>query len=226
MVCAPSLIRVFAVRMKKHWILSYPLSTLWRLIRLGGWQGWSESSLGAHHFVGFVMRWIISYPSREANLPLGSVLNSYYTRAGIPFNKHLSSSNEQWHQEIIFLFTSIFILSCSDLIDWLWWGLTSQSTILQSRRDGAAASWVINQYFWGVKCLAQGHNTAAVGFEPPTSRSGVQHSTTEPPRSPCSDLDVAYSRLYINSEHPCIKWMRSWWLNLQIHIYSSDNDII
>ena len=66
----------------------------------------------------------------------------------------------------------------------LCWGLTSQSTIFQSCRDGAIASWVINQYFRGVKCLAQGHNTAAVGFEPPTSRSGVRHSTTEPPRSP------------------------------------------
>ena len=31
--------------------------------------------------------------------------------------------------------------------------------------DGAIASWVINQYFRGVKCLAQGHNTAAVGLE-------------------------------------------------------------
>ena len=68
--------------------------------------------------------------------------------------------------------------------DWLCWGLTSQSTIFQSCRDGATASWVINQYFRGVTCLAQGHNTAAVGFEPPTSRSGVRHSTTEPPRSP------------------------------------------
>ena len=67
---------------------------------------------------------------------------------------------------------------------WLCWGLTSQSTIFQSYRDGAIASWVINQYFWGVKCLAQGHNTAAVGLEPRTSRSGVRHSTTEPPRSP------------------------------------------
>ena len=66
----------------------------------------------------------------------------------------------------------------------LCWGLTSQSTIFQSCRDGATASWVINQYFRGVKCLAQGHNTAAVGFEPPTFRSGVRHSTTEPPRSP------------------------------------------
>ena len=32
----PSLIRVFAVRMKRHWVISYPLSALLRLIRLGG----------------------------------------------------------------------------------------------------------------------------------------------------------------------------------------------
>ena len=69
-------------------------------------------------------------------------------------------------------------------VGWLCWGLTSQSTIFQSYWDGAIASWVINQYFRGVKCLAQGHNTAAVGLEPRTSRSGVRHSTTEPPRSP------------------------------------------
>ena len=72
----------------------------------------------------------------------------------------------------------------SGIFGWLCWGLTSQSTIFQSCRDGAIASWVINQYFRGVKCLAQGHNTAAVGLEPRTSRSGVRHSTTEPPRSP------------------------------------------
>ena len=72
----------------------------------------------------------------------------------------------------------------------LCWGLTSQSTIFQSCQDGATTSWVINQYFRGVKCLAQGHNTAAVGFEPPTSRSGVRLSTTEPPRSPQSDLGL------------------------------------
>ena len=74
------------------------------------------------------------------------------------------------------------------LVGWLCWGLTSQSTIFQSCRDGAIASWVINQYFRGVKCLAQGHNTAAVGLEPRTSRSGVRHSTTEPPRSPAMTL--------------------------------------
>ena len=44
----PSLIRVFAVLMKKVWALSYPLSAQRRLIRLGGCPGWSESSLGAH----------------------------------------------------------------------------------------------------------------------------------------------------------------------------------
>ena len=38
--------QVFAVRMKKAQVLNYPLSAQWRLIRLGGCQGWSESSLG------------------------------------------------------------------------------------------------------------------------------------------------------------------------------------
>ena len=57
----PSLIRVFAVRMKKAWVLSKPLSAgqwLW-----SDWvdvKGWSESSLGARHFVGFVILWLIS----------------------------------------------------------------------------------------------------------------------------------------------------------------------
>ena len=59
---------VFAVRMKKAWVLSYPLSAQRRLIRLGGCPGWSQSSLEADlsllwaqsHFVGFVMRWLIS----------------------------------------------------------------------------------------------------------------------------------------------------------------------
>ena len=52
----PSLIRVFAVRMKKAWVLSYPLSAQRRLIRLGGCPGWSESSLGARQNVWFVTR--------------------------------------------------------------------------------------------------------------------------------------------------------------------------
>ena len=80
--------------------------------------------------------------------------------------------------------------SCAHWFDLFVLSFKSQSTIFQSCRDGAIASWVINQYFRGVKCLAQGHNTAAVGLEPPTSRSGVRHSTTEPPRSPHTGLNL------------------------------------
>ena len=91
--------------------------------------------------------------------------------------------------KLIHKILSINKILTSIKVGWLCWGLTSQSTIFQSCRDGAIASWVINQYFRGVKCIAQGHNTAAVGLEPRTSRSGVRHSTTEPPRSPTSIKD-------------------------------------
>ena len=49
----PSLIRVFAICMKKPWALSYPLSTQGRLIRLGRCPGWSELSLCAESFCWF-----------------------------------------------------------------------------------------------------------------------------------------------------------------------------
>ena len=58
----PSLIRVFAVRMKKAWVLSYPLSAQQIL-----WSDWavSQTDLRLHwahsHFVGFVMRRLILY---------------------------------------------------------------------------------------------------------------------------------------------------------------------
>ena len=39
---------VFAVRMNKSWILSYPLSAQLTPNRLGGCPGWSESSLDAY----------------------------------------------------------------------------------------------------------------------------------------------------------------------------------
>ena len=54
---SPSLIRVFAVRMKKAWVLSYPLSAQRRL-----WSDWADAQADlslrwAHsHFDGFVMR--------------------------------------------------------------------------------------------------------------------------------------------------------------------------
>ena len=53
----PSLIRVFAVCMKKAWVLSYPLSAQLRL-----WSDWTDAQADlsfcwAHsHFVGFVVR--------------------------------------------------------------------------------------------------------------------------------------------------------------------------
>ena len=56
----PSLIRDLAVRMKKAWVLSYPLSAQWR-----PWWDWADAQADlslrwAHtHFVGFVMSWFI-----------------------------------------------------------------------------------------------------------------------------------------------------------------------
>ena len=48
---------VFAVRMKKDWVLSYPLSAQRRLlIWLGRCSGWYESSLGAHTIL-LVLSW-------------------------------------------------------------------------------------------------------------------------------------------------------------------------
>ena len=72
----PSLIRVFAVRMKKAWVLSYPLSTQRRL--------WSDAQADlslrwAHnHFVGFVMRQLnimkkYSEPTKLDNSWLGLI---------------------------------------------------------------------------------------------------------------------------------------------------------
>ena len=53
----------------------------------------------------------------------------------------------------IYITPYILTLLPFGLVGWLCWGLTSQSTIFQSCRDGAIASWVINQYFRGV-CLS------------------------------------------------------------------------
>ena len=58
----PSLIRVFAVRMKKTWVFSYPFSAQRRL-----WSDWADLIClrWAHtYFVGFVMSWLkwFGYP--------------------------------------------------------------------------------------------------------------------------------------------------------------------
>ena len=71
----PSLIRVFAVRMKKPWVLSYPLSAQRRL-----WLDWADAQADLSlrwthtHFVGFVMSWLIyrirSFRQRALSLVL------------------------------------------------------------------------------------------------------------------------------------------------------------
>ena len=133
---------------------------------------------------------LINWPSQFPVLGVSSVLFHFYS---ISNNILVSKQWRPWSMPRseasdlslhCLLMSQNGMLGLYGLVGWLCWGLTSQSTIFQSCRDGAIASWVINQYFRGVKCLAQGHNTAAVGFEPRTSRSGVRYSTTEPPRSP------------------------------------------
>ena len=51
----PILTRVFAVRMKKPWVLSYLLSAQRRLIKLVGCPGWSVFAVCTGHFVTFVL---------------------------------------------------------------------------------------------------------------------------------------------------------------------------
>ena len=46
----PSLIRVFAVRMKEAWVLSYPLSAQWRL-----WSDWADAQ------ADLSLRWVHSH---------------------------------------------------------------------------------------------------------------------------------------------------------------------
>ena len=58
---------VFAVRMKKPWVLSYPLSAQRRL-----WSDWADARLSLlwvnSHFVGFVMRWLKFKPVCQQKL--------------------------------------------------------------------------------------------------------------------------------------------------------------
>ena len=84
----PSLTRVFAVHMKKAWVLSYPLSAQRRL-----WSDWADAQADLSlcwehtHFVGFVMSWLISccfvisiwgmFVSTGSNSP-NCVFNTYF----------------------------------------------------------------------------------------------------------------------------------------------------
>ena len=71
----PSLIRVFAARMEKAWVLSYPLSAQRRLFRLGGCLGWSKSSLGENAILSWggslVVPWV-GYCVKKLNVKWAS----------------------------------------------------------------------------------------------------------------------------------------------------------
>ena len=109
MACLPSLIRVFAVRIKKAWVLSYPLSAQRRL-----WSDWMDAQADlslrwAHsHFFCFVKRWLMcfciwwiptalfygnySYPSIIIKIPTLSVPLS--KKKGTCFADHTASLEE------------------------------------------------------------------------------------------------------------------------------------
>ena len=147
-------------------------------------------------------------PREDSDQPGQSSLCAQWV-AKVPTLRHVDSKDSDQTGQMprliwVFAGRTPYCWFCRDAARMLLcWGLTSQSTIFQSCWDGAIASWVINQYFRGVKCLAQGHNTAEVGLEPRTSRSEVRHSTTEPPRSPCMVL-LSPHWAWCRIEFPCL----------------------
>ena len=70
MTCAPSLLRVFVVCLKKPWVLSYPLSAQQRL-----WSHWVNAPADLNHrwahiiLVGFVVLWLINKICLVLNTP-------------------------------------------------------------------------------------------------------------------------------------------------------------
>ena len=95
----PSLIRVFAVHIKKAWVLSYPLSAQRRL-----WSDWADAQADpslrwAHcHFVCFVMRRLIShlFGIMASNL-LSVVLD--FSRACLPCSENQLKNRRASSQE-------------------------------------------------------------------------------------------------------------------------------
>ena len=74
---------VFAIRMKKAWVLSYPLSTRWRLIRLGRCQADLSLHWAHSHFVGFVMSWLSwiasNYTDRQSGIHRDRLVGNLYS---------------------------------------------------------------------------------------------------------------------------------------------------
>ena len=115
-----SLIRVFAVRMKKAWVLSYPLSAQRRLIRLGGCPGWSESLLGTHLFCWFchvAAHLIVGLPQSHFNLEIlktNRTSSQFYSwlRDDVKTTKNLLIWNKLFVWENVCLWLSKLTMVC------------------------------------------------------------------------------------------------------------------
>ena len=102
----PSLIRVFAVRMEKHWVLSYSISGQRRL-----WSDWADqadlSLCWAHtHFVGFVMSrliWLWHCLYGDLILELMMQITWNVSKSLSTYYQNLKSSMQIWRLTVNFL---------------------------------------------------------------------------------------------------------------------------
>ena len=121
----PSLIRVFANRMKKAW------SAQQRLIRLGGCPGWSESLLGAQSFCWFC---------HEAAHLLSAILYVMLLCLCTYMMIFMNEKHKMWVSLTYGLYLNLLI--------WIWarpWGNVSYVICEQQRRRSACASALSDQ---------------------------------------------------------------------------------
>ena len=133
------LIRVFAVRLKKPWALSYPLSAKRRL-----WSDWADAHADlslrwAHtHFVGFVMsRLICNFPIRYITKNLLSIRQYIFPYQNI---QKSVETKPACVLEIVFFFFFFFSFLCG------WWGGEQQKKFTHTHKKNP-------QYFWNFQKL-------------------------------------------------------------------------
>ena len=108
----PSLIRVFAVCMKKAWVLSYPLCAQRRL-----WSDWADaqddlSLRWAHtHFVGFVMLRLIYLIQKCLPMITNSLLNILRNQGFNQFNTVKMHFIQVW-LFLLYLLVSKILIEC------------------------------------------------------------------------------------------------------------------